>query len=76
MLGGALIVAGSVNLILAVAGSLQFMILLKGVNGLATSFGWPALAKIFMAWFTDPAGLFRTLYCYHCDHSWVVPHEG
>jgi sugar phosphate permease len=27
---------------------------LKFVNGVATSFGWPSLAKIFVNWYTDP----------------------
>eukprot|EP00039_Didymoeca_costata_P017670 m.328772 g.328772 ORF g.328772 m.328772 type:complete len:448 (-) comp16566_c0_seq6:4150-5493(-) len=51
----ALLVSGFANFCMCFSPSIKISALLWGLNGLAQSFGWPCIAKIFMAWFPDPA---------------------
>jgi sugar phosphate permease len=52
--GAALILAGGTNIAIMGATSVQVVAVLWVLNGLFQSVGWPALTRVFLAWFPDP----------------------
>jgi OPA family sugar phosphate sensor protein UhpC-like MFS transporter len=55
-LAAALGLSALVNACLARASSLETMALLWGVNGVAQSFGWPCVSRLFLRAFPEPKG--------------------